>query len=439
MTLSPEKSPTTPADSQGAIDTLCRDCTALAKLPNDARRCAACGSPRLLKHAELTQLGVAHLDCDAFYAAVEKRDNPELIDKPVIIGGGRRGVVSTCCYVARIHGVHSAMPMFQATKACPKAVILPPDMEKYGRVGREVRALMQELTPLVEPLSIDEAFMDLRGTERLHGGPPVLSLLKLVQRIEAEIGITVSIGLSHNKFLAKLSSDFDKPRGFSLIGQAETLETLAALPVSAIWGVGKVMQARLERDGIRQISQLQKIEESELARRYEATGLRLARLAKGQDTRAVIARAAAKSISSETTFTEDLSDGAALEKHLWRLSERTAERCKAKAVAGKTLVLKMKADRLSSLTRSRTLSNPTQLADVIFEQGRDMMHQLLADKLGTRFRLIGIGLSGLVDEKLADPLDLGDPDKAKRKAAEQAMDALRDKFGKDSIKKGRGL
>jgi DNA polymerase-4 len=267
----------------------------------------------------------------------------------------------------------------------------------------------------------------------------VLSLLKLVQRIEAEIGITVSIGLSHNKFLAKLSSDFDKPRGFSLIGQAETLETLAALPVSAIWGVGKAMQARLARDGIRQISQLQKIEESELVRRYEATGLRLARLAKGQDTRAVIARAAAKSISSETTFTEDLSDGAALEKHLWRLSERTAERCKAKAVAGKTLVLKMKADRLSSLTRSRTLSNPTQLADVIFEQGRDMMHQLLADKPGTRFRLIGIGLSGLVDEKLADPLDLGDPDKAKRKAAEQAMDALRDKFGKDSIKKGRGL
>ena len=439
MTLSPEKSPNTPADSQGLIDTLCRDCATLAPLPTQARRCAACGSPRLVKHGELTQLGVAHLDCDAFYAAVEKRDNPELTDKPVIIGGGRRGVVSTCCYVARIHGVHSAMPMFQATKACPKAVIIQPDMEKYGRVGREVRALMQELTPLVEPLSIDEAFMDLRGTERLHGGPPALSLLKLVQRIEAEIGITVSIGLSHNKFLAKLSSDFDKPRGFSLIGQAETLDTLAALPVSAIWGVGKAMQARLARDGIRQISQLQKIDESELARRYEATGLRLARLAKGHDTRPVTPRAAAKSISSETTFNEDLSDGAALEKHLWRLSERTAERCKAKGVAGKTLVLKMKADRLSSLTRSRALSNPTQLADVIFEQGRDMMHHLLADKPGTRFRLIGIGLAGLVDEKMADPLDLGDPDKAKRKAAEQAMDVLRDKFGKDSIKKGRGL
>ena len=442
MTSSQGKSPTTAAannDPPDSLDSLCRDCATLDKVARHTRRCPACGSPRLLKHAELTQLGVAHLDCDAFYAAVEKRDNPELNDRPVIIGGGRRGVVSTCCYIARIHGVHSAMPMFQATKACPDAVIIKPDMEKYGRVGREVRALMQELTPLVEPLSIDEAFMDLHGTERLHGGAPALSLLKLVHRIEREIGITVSIGLSHNKFLAKLSSDFDKPRGFSIIGQAETLDTLAALPVSAIWGVGKAMQARLARDGIRQISQLQKIDESELARRYEATGLRLARLAKGQDNRAVTPRAAAKSISSETTFSEDLSDAVALEKHLWHLSERTAARCKAKAVAGKTLVLKMKADRLSSLTRSRALSNPTQLADVIFEQGRDMLHQVLAEKPGTRFRLIGIGLAGLVDEKLADPLDLGDPDKARRKAAEQAMDVLRDKFGKDSIKKGRGL
>ena len=436
MNSLPEKSPNT---TNTTAEVLCRACGHLESLTADTRRCPRCQSPRLIKHAELTRLGVAHLDCDAFYAAVEKRDNPELIDKPVIIGGGRRGVVSTCCYVARIRGVHSAMPMFQATKACPDAVIIKPDMEKYGRVGREVRALMQELTPLVEPLSIDEAFMDLRGTERLHGGPPAASLVKLVNRIESEIGITVSIGLSHNKFLAKLSSDLDKPRGFSVIGEAETLDFLATLPVSAIWGVGKAMQAKLARDGIRTIAQLQQIDETVLAKRYDSMGLRLARLARGQDSRRITPSSAAKSISSETTFNEDLAEADALEKHLWRLSERTAERCKAKGVAGKTVVLKLKADRLSSITRNRALTDPTQLADVIFSTGKQLLTQMLADKPGQKYRLIGIGVSGLVDSALADPLDLGDPDKGKRKAAEQALDSLRDKFGKDSIKKGRSL
>lgn len=434
MTSSPERLPTTPSETA-----LCRDCAHMAEITADAKRCPACQSPRLIKHSELPSLGVAHLDCDAFYAAVEKRDNPELTDKPVIIGGGRRGVVSTCCYVARIHGVHSAMPMFQATKACPDAVIIKPDMEKYGRVGREVRSLMQELTPLVEPLSIDEAFMDLRGTEKLHGGPAAQTLVHLVNRIEREIGITVSIGLSHNKFLAKLASDLNKPRGFSVIGAAETLDFLATQPVSAIWGVGKVMQARLARDGIRSIGQLQQMDEADLARRYESTGLRLARLARGQDNRKIAPPAAAKSISSETTFNEDLSEQAALEKHLWRLSEKTAARCKAKGVAGKTVVLKMKADRLSSLTRNRALPDPTQLADVIFAVGKQLLAQVLADRPRDKFRLIGIGLANLVEDSFADPPDLADPNKAKRKAAEQAMDSLRDKFGQSSIKKGRGL
>lgn len=436
MNLSPEKLPNTTDDTS---QMLCRACGHLEVLDAAMLRCPKCHSPRLIKHKELAHLGVAHLDCDAFYAAVEKRDNPELTDKPVIIGGGRRGVVSTCCYVARIRGVHSAMPMFQATKACPDAVIIKPDMEKYSRVGREVRALMQELTPLVEPLSIDEAFMDLRGTERLHGGPAAASLVKLVNRIEAEIGITVSIGLSHNKFLAKLASDLDKPRGFSVIGEAETLDFLATLPVSAIWGVGKAMQAKLARDGIRHIAQLQQIDEAVLAKRYDSLGLRLARLARGQDSRKITPSAAAKSISSETTFNQDLADAAALEKHLWRLSERTAERCKAKGLAGKTVVLKLKADRLSSITRNRALPDPTQLADVIFSVGKQLLTHMLADRPGQKYRLIGIGVSGLVDSALADPLDLGDPDKGKRKAAEQALDSLRDKFGKDSIKKGRSL
>ena len=422
---------------------LCRDCTKLSAYALDAdaapKRCPHCQSPRLLVHDELTQLGVAHLDCDAFYAAVEKRDNPELHYKPVIIGGGRRGVVSTCCYIARIHGVHSAMPMFKAKAACPEAIIVPPDMEKYDRVGRQVRAMMQDLTPLVEPLSIDEAFMDLRGTQRLHGGPPAQSLVKLVKRIDAEIGISVSIGLSHNKFLAKLASDLDKPRGFSIIGQDETLDFLATLPVGAMWGVGKAMQARLAKDGIRQVAQLQKMDERDLAKRYDSLGFRLARLSRGLDNRKITPRAITKSISSETTFNEDLNDYEALEKHLWRLSEKTAQRCKKKQMAGKTIVLKLKADRFSSLTRNRAISNPTQLADVIFETSRQLLRQVMADKPGAHYRLIGVGVSSLVDAAQADPLDLGDPDKEKRKAAEQAMDKLRDKFGKDTIQKGRGL
>jgi DNA polymerase-4 len=422
-------------------DALCRDCAHISQIDADASlsRCPNCLSPRLLQHEEITHLGVAHLDCDAFYAAVEKRDNPELHDKPVIIGGGRRGVVSTCCYIARIHGVHSAMPMFQALAACPDAVVVPPNMEKYDKVGREVRAMMQDLTPLVEPLSIDEAFMDLRGTQRLHGGPAAQTLVNLVKRIDDNIGISVSIGLSHNKFLAKLASDLDKPRGFSLIGEAETLAFLATLPVGAIWGVGKAMQARLARDGIRYVSQLQKMDERDLAKRYDSLGLRLARLSRGIDNRPIIARAASKSISSETTFTQDLVNYDDLEKHLWRLSERTAQRCKNKNMAGKTLVLKLKSDRFTSLTRNKALPNPTQLADVIFETSRSLLRQLMKDRPGTAYRLIGVGLSGLVDASQADPLDLADPDQQKRKAAEQAMDKLRDKFGDGSIQKGRGL
>ncbi len=199
----------------------CRDC--LTPQTAIAKRCAVCGSPRLLHHPELYRLHVAHIDCDAFYAAVEKRDNPELRDKPVIVGGGKRGVVSTACYIARIRGVRSAMPMFKALEACPDAVVVPPDMEKYVRVGREIRTMMQALTPLVEPISIDEAFLDLAGTEKLHGLPPALVLARFARDVEREVGVTVSVGLSYAKFLAKVASDFNKPRGFAVIGEAEAV------------------------------------------------------------------------------------------------------------------------------------------------------------------------------------------------------------------------
>jgi hypothetical protein len=205
------------------VNGLCRDCatpeTGDGEPARLSGRCRNCGSTRMVRHRELGALAIAHLDCDAFYASVEKRDNPGLADRPVIVGGGSRGVVTTCCYVARLYGVRSAMPMFKALKACPDAVVIPPDMAKYRIVGRQVRALMREATPLVEAVSIDEAFLDLSGTESVHGGAPARTLALLAERIERNIGITVSIGLSYNKFLAKVASDLDKPRGFAMIGR----------------------------------------------------------------------------------------------------------------------------------------------------------------------------------------------------------------------------
>ncbi|MDP2123537.1 MAG: DNA polymerase IV [Parvibaculum sp.] len=415
-------------------DGFCRDCFAPA--PEGVARCPSCKRPRLKFHPELHDLSIAHLDCDAFYAAVEKRDDPTLRDKPLIIGGGKRGVVSTCCYIARVRGVRSAMPMFKAMAACPEAVVIPPDMAKYAKVGREVRQLMQELTPLVEPLSIDEAFLDLSGTERLHHGSPALSMARLVNRIEKEIGITVSVGLSHNKFLAKIASDLDKPRGFSVIGRAETHSFLAAKPVSLIWGVGKAFEAKLARDGITRISQLQRMEENELMARYGSMGSRLWRLARGLDVRTVEPSQGAKSISAETTFADDISDAAALDRILWPLCEKVSRRAKAAGLSGATVVLKLKTADFKTRTRNQTLHDPTQLADVIYRIAAPL---LAKEAVGPAFRLLGVGISQLVPADLADPPDMLDPAATRRATAERAMDRLRARFGDKSIGKGRGL
>lgn len=409
----------------------CRDC--LTGQPAGIRRCRACGSPRLLYHSELYQLTLAHIDCDAFYASVEKRDNPDLADKPVIIGGGKRGVVSTACYIARIHGVRSAMPMFKALEACPQAVVIKPDMEKYVRVGRQVRMLMQELTPLVQPLSIDEAFLELRGTERLHHDPPARTLAKFARRIEQEIGITVSVGLSYCKFLAKVASDLQKPRGFSVIGAAEALDFLKDRPVTLIWGVGKAFATTLERDGIRTIGQLQTMDETGLMKRYGTMGQRLYRLSRGQDERSVEINGEAKSVSSETTFNDDLCDYDDLVTHLRRLSEQVAHRLRKADIAGQTVVLKLKTADFKSRTRNRRLDSPTRLADRIFRTGMQLLDK---ETDGTKFRLIGIGVSDLSNPDLADPPDLVDMQATRRAAAEAAINTLRDKFGKATVETG---
>jgi len=409
----------------------CRDC--LSERADAAARCPACGSPRTVRHPQLDTLSIAHVDCDAFYATIEKRDNPSLNDKPLIIGGGRRGVVSTACYIARTYGVHSAMPMFKALKACPRATVLKPDMAKYVRVGREVRKLMLELTPQVEPLSIDEAFMDLTGTDRLHGMAPARALARFAKRVESEIGITVSIGLAANKFLAKIASDLDKPRGFAVLGRDEAVAFLAGKPVGFIWGVGKASAARLQRDGFSTVADLQRAEESELMKRYGVEGRRLWRLSRGIDDRSVNPEREAKSVSSETTFSEDIASYKPLEKILWSLAEKVSARLKSSALSGSTVQLKLKTADFRLRTRARSLAEPTQLAARIFAAGKD----LLAKEIdGTKFRLIGIGVSNIDVAARADSADFIDLQAKRTKEAEQAIDKVREKFGKAAVVKG---
>ncbi len=413
---------------------LCRDC--LTEFDAGAR-CPKCRSPRILAHAELNSLSIAHMDCDAFYASVEKRDNPELRDHPVIVGGGQRGVVSTCCYIARIHGVRSAMPMFQAMKLCPQAVVVKPRFAAYVEASRAIRAMMEVLTPAIEPLSLDEAFLDLTGTARLHGAPPAVLLAGLVRRMETELGLSGSVGLSHNKFLAKIASDLDKPRGFSVIGRAETEAFLRPKPVRIIWGVGTATQTALEKAGIRTIDDLLGWEKADLSARFGSMGERLWHLARGLDMRRVNREEKLKSISKETTFFEDTSDPDLLDGHLWRLAEQVADRAKAKHLSGRTVTLKLKRSDFQLISRRHSLTDPTQLGDRIYRAARELLDQ--AGK-GGPFRLIGVGISDLAPETEADlSRDLLDPGAAKRAAAERATDAIRAKFGKDAILKGRAL
>ncbi len=412
----------------------CRDC--LTQLTTE-RRCSQCRGMRIARHDELFDLTIAHMDCDAFYASVEKRDNPELVDKPVIIGGGRRGVVSTACYIARIRGVHSAMPMFQALKLCPDAVVVKPRMSVYVDASRAIRAMMDELTPVVEPLSLDEAFMDLSGTEKLHGAPPAVMLAKLTKRMREEVGLTGSIGLSHNKFLAKVASDLDKPRGFSVIGQAETDAFLNDKPVRMIWGVGAAGQESLEKAGIRTFNDLLRWDQRDLSDRFGSLGFRLWHLARGQDKRRVSANAPVKSISKETTFYEDTGNTDILDGHLWRLSEQVADRAKAKRKAGRVVVLKLKRANFTLISRRLSLRDATQMADTIYQTARGLF-----DQVGDQgpYRLIGVGIADLVEESAADLSgDLLDPKAAQRRTAERATDAIRARFGPDAIVKGRSI
>ena len=418
------------------VQTLCRDCGHRPLGPAGA--CPACGSARVLKHAELHDLTIAHLDCDAFYAAIEKRDRPELRDRPVIVGGRHRGVVAACCYIARTYGVRSAMPMFKALRACPEAEVIKPDMKKYAAVGREVRAMMLDCTPLVEPLSIDEAFMDLSGTQSLHRASAAETLAALARRVEEALSITVSTGLSYNKFLAKIASDLDKPRGFAVIGRAEARAFLADKPVGLLWGVGAAMQRRLAQDGITLIGALARLDEATLTARYGKIGKRLSMCARGEDDRPVDPERETKSISSEITLDEDLSDPAALRPILWRLTETVARRLKKAGLAGGGVTLKLKTADFRIVTRARRLGAPTQSADEMFGAAEPL---LARECDGRAFRLIGIGAQALspAEAGAAAQGDLFASATPADDKIDKALDAVRDKFGEDAIVRGRGF
>ncbi len=413
---------------------LCRDCLDLSDAPG---RCPACGSPRRLAHPELQTLAIAHLDCDAFYASVEKRDDPALRDRPVIVGGGRRGVVTTACYIARIKGVRSAMPMFKALRLCPEAAVVKPRMARYSEVSRDIRARMQALTPLVEPLSLDEAFLDLSGTERLHRAPPAVLLARLQAEIERELGLTVSIGLSHNKFLAKIASDLDKPRGFRIIGRAETEAFLAPRPIGLIWGVGPSTLAALDAAGLRTVADLRSRDRTALIARFGSLGDRLWRLARGEDDRPVSPDQDPRSVSGETTFAEDLADLGALTPILWSLTESVSARLKDRGLAGRVVTLKLKRADHRLVTRRVKLAGVSRMAERLYAAALLMLQREITSG---PFRLIGIGISEIhhstVDDDAPDLLDPGD---ARRLAAERASDQVRNRFGPQSIALGRAL
>jgi DNA polymerase-4 len=420
------------AAAAAVVPALCRDCDAAA---GDGAVCTRCGGRRIVRHAALFDLAIAHIDCDAFYASVEKRDRPELAARPVIVGGGVRGVVTAACYVARIHGVRSAMPMFKALKACPDAVVIRPDFAKYVTVARQIRALMGHLTPLVQPLSIDEAVLDLTGTAALHGGPPAMVLARFARKVEKEVGVTVSIGLAANRLMAKIAAGRDKPRGFCVIG-AEAAGLLAPEPVRLLPGIGPAFARRLEGLGITRLGHLQALDARAAMRLLGEDGPALVRRARGEDDRRVDPSRETKSISAETTFDSDLTRCADLEPHLWRMAEKLARRLAEHDLAAAGVVLKLKTSGFALRTRTRRLAGATRLPDVLFAEARAI---LAREADGTPYRLIGIGAQPLAPGAAADQPDLAEPERQRLKAAQAAIDALRAKFGPAAIGRGRGV
>jgi DNA polymerase-4 len=416
------------------ILSICREC--FSSFCEKRNYCENCSSLKIINNNEIESLSIAHVDCDAFYASIEKRDNPKLKNSAVIIGGGKRGVVSTACYLARTKGVKSAMPIYKALKLCPEAIIIKPNMKKYRDASKIINTLMGEITPLIEPISLDEAFLDLSGTKRLHKKIPAILLAELSKKINKNIGISVSIGLSYNKFLAKICSEIDKPKGFSVLGKRESKQFLYQQPVEILWGVGKILKRKLNNDGIKTIGQIKEMNPQDIIKRYGSIGSHIHSLSNGQDSRKVIPFRQIKSISHEITFDHDISNKKILEKTLWTLCEKVSKRSKINGLGGQTITLKLKTNEFKLLTRSFTIIEPTQLGELIFNYSKKLLYK---EKNNLKYRLIGVGISNLKDSELCDLYDLINTSKTNDTKIEYAMDTIRKKFGEDLIKKGRSL
>jgi DNA polymerase-4 len=392
---------------------------------------------------------IIHLDMDAFFAAVEVLDNPSLRGKPVIVGGTPegRGVVSTASYEARIFGVRSAMPAATAVKLCPHGIFLRPRMGRYADVSRRIFAILEEYSPLVEPLSIDEAFIDATGcrpqraaASRAYAcGPAEAIARELQERVAAETGLSCSLGVAANKFLAKLASDLEKPRGLVVVPEAGVEEFLAPLGIERLWGVGPRTAEHLRSLGLARIGDLQRTPERDLERFLgRELGQHLGRLCRGIDERPVVAEGRARSISQETTFAEFIParDQERLERELFALAEAVAARLRQAGLWGRTLKLKVRDQRFTTLLRARTLESPTCLVDEIFPAALELF-QKRVDLGGRSVRLLGVGMTGLTAEPCRQ-LDLLEPPAWKRAAgAAAAMDAVNEKLGAGAVTLGR--
>jgi nucleotidyltransferase/DNA polymerase involved in DNA repair len=379
---------------------------------------------------------ILHVDMDAFYASVEQRDNPDLRGKPVIVGAGpqERGVVSAASYEARKFGVHSAMPSRTAYKHCPQGIFVRPDMEKYGRVSKQIMTILGAFTPFVQPVSVDEAFMDVTGSTQKFG-----DALTIAKRIKAEIhaqtGLTASVGVAPNKFLAKLASDLNKPDGLTVITEANKVEMLAPLPVSKIWGVGKVAEKRLHDLGLHTIGDLQRVPLDELRRRFGNMAAHLHALAMGEDDREVVTDEESKYISSEHTFDVDTADLDQIKKCLLEQCEEVGSRLRQEKVAARTVQLKLRYADFTTLTRRQTLLQPTQDGMMLYQVAGQL---LIAEGIeGKRIRLIGVGGSNLVQPEIQS--DLFNRTDEKRTRLAKAVDELRGKLGPGAIKRGSSL
>lgn len=392
------------------------------------------GSERQVSAADVddSEASILHVDMDAFFASVELLERPDARGKPAIVGhAGGRGVVTSATYEARRYGVRSAMPMSQALRLCPNAIILPPHYDRYTEYSRKVMDIFHEVTPLVEPLSIDEAFLDVSGARRLLGTPRRIAEL-IRSRVREETGLTCSVGVAATKFMAKLASGRAKPDGLLVIPRSETLSFLRPLPVGALWGVGASTQSSLERMGLLTVADLADAPLGVLQKAVgDASGRRLHELANGRDPRRVVTESREKSIGHENTFGTDVADADQLRRELLRLSGRVGERLRKHDLEARTVAIKVRFSDFRTITRSRTLAEPTNVGRRLFEEAWDVFEALGLDVRQTPIRLIGVRAEQLLDAG-GDSLALWDPDEEWRET-ERTLDAVSARFGRGAI------